>query len=196
MTLTKYTINYTIRGEIMADQVPETTELVTEEDSHDGYLLSGLPSEALAELTPAKTRMILLYITGQYNLTKIAQIIGVTDATIRAWLGQPAVQQVMQELQKREWQMIDAALKSLRFRAVDTMDRLMDSPMDAVRFQASKDILDRTGHKAVNEIKVDKTVTTIEQQLKEIADVVIDESEIIDITDVVEQVKSGYESGK
>jgi hypothetical protein len=180
----------------MADQVPETTELVTEEDSHDGYLLSGLPSEALAELTPAKTRMILLYITGQYNLTKIAQIIGVTDATIRAWLGQPAVQQVIQELQKREWQMIDAALKSLRFRAVDTMDRLMDSPMDAVRFQASKDILDRTGHKAVNEIKVDKTVTTIEQQLKEIADVVIDESEIIDITDVVEQVKSGYESGK
>lgn len=73
------------------------------------------------------------------------------------------------------------------------MEDLMQSPMDAVRFQASKDILDRTGHKAINEIKVDKTVTTIEQQLKAIADVTIEDSEVIDISDAIELVKGTYE---
>ena len=50
----------------------------------------------------------------------------------------------------------------------------MDSPIDAMGCEACKDILDRTGHKAKNEIKVDKTVKTIEMQLKDLADDIID----------------------
>lgn len=165
--------------------------LAEEHNEDDGNLFSGLPSETLVELSPAKNRMILLYITGQYTIPKIAQIIGVSVNTIRAWLSQELVQTVIKELQQREFNIIDSSLKALRMKAVNTIDNLMDSPMDAVRFQASKDILDRTGHKPINEMKVNKTVMTIERQLSELADVTIDEAEIIDITDIVEQVKHG-----
>ena len=55
------------------------------------------------------------------------------------------------------------------------MNDLMDSPIDGIAFQACKDILDRTGHKAKNEIKIDKTVKTIEMQLSELAEDVLDD---------------------
>lgn len=169
----------------------EVITLAEDSNGEDGNLFSGLPSETLVELSPAKSRMILLYITGQYNLPKIAQIVGVSVHTVRAWLMQESVQTVVKELQHREFQIIDSSLKALRMKALNTIDNLMDSPMDAVRFQASKDILDRTGHKPINEMKVNKTVMTIERQLSELADVAIDDAEIIDITDIIEQVKHG-----
>ena len=175
----------------MADVMPDKTDLQLNNEPDN--IFSGLPSEALAKLTPAKNRMILLYLTGQYRTKTLASVVGVSENTIRSWLLQPEIQMVIQELQKREFAIIDSSLKALRNKAVNTMEDLMQSPMDAVRFQASKDILDRTGHKAINEIKVDKTVTTIEQQLREIADVTIDESEVIDITDAIELVKGTYE---
>lgn len=177
----------------MADETKALAEIpkaLTEKDMEDGNLFSGLPSEILSELSPMKNRMILLYITGQYKIKNIASIVGVGENTIRAWLGQEAVQEVITELQSREYNIIDSSLKTLRMKAIHTMNDLMDSPMDNVRFSASKDILDRTGHKPVNEIKVDKTVTTFEQQLKNLADVTIDEVDVIDITDVIEQVKA------
>lgn len=170
----------------MADETGLTTEY------EDGNIFSGLPSEALAKLTPAKNRLILLYITGQYKIPRLAEIVGISENTARAWLLQPEVQMVIKELQTREFEIIDSSLKALRMKAIETMKALTDSPMDAVRFQASKDILDRTGHKAVTEMKIDKTVRNIEQQLKDIADLTIDESEVIDITDVVEQVRNSY----
>lgn len=163
----------------------ETTELT----SADENLFSGLPEESLRNLPPPKTRMILLYITGQYSIKQIAKVIGVSDNTIRAWLRQDDVQNIIKELQIREYEIIDSSLKSLRMQAIETMRSLLDSPIDQVRFSSSKDILDRTGHKAITEMKVDKTVTTIEKQLAELANVTINESEVIDITDVIEQVK-------
>ena len=177
----------------------DTSLKVMTDESHEEMtdnIFSGLPSEALAKLSPAKNRTIMLYITGMYRVKDLARVIGVSETTIRNWLPQPEVQMVIQSYQEREHQLIDASLKALRYRAVDTMNNLMDSPMDAVRFQASKDILDRTGHKPVTEMKIDKTVRTIEEQLKELADVVIDDAEIIDISDVVEQVKQSYDGNK
>ena len=70
------------------------------------------------------------------------------------------------------------------------MDELLESDMDNVRFQAAKDLLDRGGHKPQQSIKVDKTVTTVEQQLKDLADFTIDDTEIIDISDYVEEIKN------
>lgn len=169
----------------MSKKEKETTELT----SADENLFSGLPEESLRNLPPPKTRMILLYITGQYSIKQIAKVIGVSDNTIRAWLRQDDVQNIIKELQIREYEIIDSSLKSLRMQAIETMRSLLDSPIDQVRFSSSKDILDRTGHKAITEMKVDKTVTTIEKQLAELANVTINESEVIDITDVIEQVK-------
>lgn len=152
-----------------------------------------LPKEMLETLTPGKIRMILLYLTGHYTQTKIAKIIGVNDSTIRAWLIDEKVQAVMKELQAREFAIVEASLKAMRYKALNTMDELMDSNMDNVRFQAAKDVLDRGGHKPQNSIKVEKTVVNLEQQLANLADFTISEDEIIDIDidDLVEEVKNG-----
>lgn len=72
------------------------------------------------------------------------------------------------------------------------MEDLLDSNMDNVRFQAAKDILDRGGLKAQQSIKVDKTVTNLEQQLADLAEYTISEEDVIDIdvSDLVEEVNS------
>lgn len=167
----------------------EKNELAVQDDS----LFSGLNPELVDNLTPAKTRMILMYLTGQYSQKKLGQIIGVSENTIRAWLLDPTVQIVIKELQQREFAVVDSKLKALRHKAIDTMNELLESDMDNVRFQAAKDILDRGGHRPQQTIKVDKTVTTLEQQLKDLADFTIDDADVIDISDIVEEVKNGGE---
>ena len=51
----------------MAEKQFALAEKHNNEDA-DVNVLSVLPSEALAELTPAKRRMIFLYLTGQYTM--------------------------------------------------------------------------------------------------------------------------------
>lgn len=150
-------------------------------NTNSDSLFAGLPQELMESITPAKTRMILLYLTGQYSQKKIATIIGVSEVTIRTWLIDPAVQAVIKEVQAREFAVIEGNLKALKFKAIDTMNQLLDSTMDNVRFQAAKDILDRGGHKAQQSIKVDKTVTTREEALASLAEFTIDDAEVIDI---------------
>lgn len=167
----------------MSDNI--ITNVANEEES----IANILPNELVEALTPAKFRCITLYLSGMYTNKKIAQIIGVSENTIRAWLMQDTVQQVIKIFQQREFDMIDSKLKSMRNKALDTMSDLMDSVKDEVRLGASKDILDRTGHKAMQQIKVDKTVTTIEQQLKNLSNFNIDESNIIDVDEFLEELK-------
>lgn len=174
-----------------------TTELITPEEvlrqreleeNEPTNLFAGLPV-----LTPAKNRMILLYLSGSMTKKKIAETIGVHENTVSSWLMDEEVQDVIQELQKREFAYIDSQLKTLRHKAASTMNDLMDSPMDNVRFQAAKDVLDRAGHKAIQQIKVDKKVTTIEEQLKSVQNFRFEEGEIVDVSDVVSIIKGEYE---
>ena len=69
----------------------------------------------------------------------------------------------------------------MKNKAVSTLYELLDSTMDTVRYQAAKDILDRGGHKAQQSIKVDKTVTTREEQLKSLIDMTISDDDVIDV---------------
>ena len=167
--------------------------LNTEETPEQESLFSGLPQEVVDKLTPAKMRMISMYLTGMYSQCHIAKVIGVSDNTIRAWLMSDEVQTLISIMQEKEFNLIESRLKSMRYKALDTMDDLLDSPIDQVRYNASKDILDRTGHKPQQTIKVDKTVTNIEQQLKQLADFNIDEDNIVDVDvdDIVELIKNG-----
>lgn len=158
--------------------------MTEEQDS----LFSGLPSEVMEKLTPAKLRMIMLYLTGQYSQTKIGQIVGVTSNTIHSWLLDENIQHVIQTIQQREFVKVNSDLGALKHKAVSTLYELLDSDMDTVRYQAAKDILDRGGHKAQSTIKVDKTVTTREEQLKSIieatmADTVVDVAEYSEVED-------------
>lgn len=125
-------------------------------------------------LEPKLQRFVHLYLTGQYNQTQLAQLLEVHKNTINGWLKREDVNMAIKEYQAMEHEMIDVQIKAMRMKAIQKMNDLMDSPIDGIAFQACKDILDRTGHKAKNEIKVDKTVKTIEMQLKDLADDIID----------------------
>src|SRR5699024_4515842 len=119
---------------------------------------------------PKLQRFVHLYLTGQYNQTQLAQLLEVHKNTINSWLKREDVNIAIKEYQAMEHEMIDVQIKAMRMKAIEKMNELMDSPIDGIAFQACKDILDRTGHKAKNEIKVDKTVKTIEMQLNDLAE--------------------------
>ena len=140
-------------------------------------------SNDLQLLEPKLQRFVHLYLTGQYNQTQIAQILEVHKNTINQWLKREDVGLAIKEYQQLEHEMYDVQIKAMRMKAIQKMNDLMDSPIDGIAFQACKDILDRTGHKAKNEIKVDKTVKTIEVQLNELADSLINdvEFEVLDV---------------
>ena len=121
-------------------------------------------------LEPKLQRFVHLYLTGQYNQTQLARLLEVHKNTINSWLKREDVNIAIKEYQAMEHEMIDVQIKAMRMKAIEKMNELMDSPIDGIAFQACKDILDRTGHKAKNEIKVDKTVKTIEMQLNDLAE--------------------------
>lgn len=125
-------------------------------------------------LEPKLQRFVHLYLTGQYTNRQLAQLLEVHENTISGWLKRDDVDVAIKEYQAMEHEMIDVQIKAMRMKAIQKMNDLMDSPIDGIAFQACKDILDRTGHKAKNEIKVDKTVKTIEVQLQELAKDIID----------------------
>ncbi len=132
-------------------------------------------------LEPKLQRFVHLYLTGQYNQTQLAQLLEVHKNTINSWLKREDVNIAIKEYQAMEHEMIDVQIKAMRMKAIEKMNDLMDSPIDGIAFQACKDILDRTGHKAKNEIKIDKTVKTIEMQLNDLAENLITD---VDFTEV------------
>lgn len=166
----------------------ETDYAVADQES----LFSGLPEETMLKMTPAKMQLVSYYLTGNYTQTKLATILGINPQTVRTWLLDENVQYVIKELQTRELSLVQANLNRLRDKAINTMEDLLNSNMDNVRFQAAKDILDRGGLKAQQSIKVDKTVTNLEQQLADLADYTISDADVIDIdlSDLVDEVKS------
>lgn len=138
----------------------------------------------ISELPPKMQRFIHLYMTGQYSLNKLAQLLEVHPNTLGNWLKRKDVRVVITEMQETTHDVVGIQLKALTMKAVNKLGSLTDSPIDGVALQAVKDILDRAGHKPKNEIKVDKTITTIEQKFKELVDATIDvDYEVMDSDD-------------
>ena len=121
-------------------------------------------------MPPKMQRFVHLYMTGQYTLNKLAQLLELHPNTITAWMKRKDVKDAIAELQDTTHQIVSTQLKTLTNKAVTRLTELMDSPIDAVALQAVKDVLDRSGHKQKQEIKIDKTVTTVEQKMKELID--------------------------
>jgi hypothetical protein len=71
------------------------------------------------------------------------------------------------DYQSEEDRVINASLKALRFKADEKQAELLDSQNDMVASQVAKDILDRTGHKAVEKKEVSHHFT-FEQKLQQI----------------------------
>lgn len=128
-------------------------------------------------LNPKQQRFVHMYLSGQYNIPQIAQLMKVSVGGIRKWLNTPHIKQIINEFQDEEDEIVRQSLKALRLKAMYKMSDLMESKIDGIAYQAARDVLDRTGHKAPtkNETKVE--IFTYEQQLKEVMKDVIDVNE-------------------
>lgn len=124
----------------------------------------------ITSLTQVQQRFIHLYLTGQYKNNQLAQLLDIHENTVYSWLKRDDIRSIIEEFQKAEHEQVENNLKSMRMKAMARMNDLMDSPIDGVALQACKDVLDRTGHKAKQEVKVEKTVKTFEMQINDLAD--------------------------
>ena len=133
---------------------------------------SGVPP--ITALPPKMQRFVQLWMTGQYTNAKLAQLLEVHPNTITSWMKRKDVQAIITDMQETTHMMVGAQLRSLSQKAANKLESLIDSPIDGVSLNAVKDILDRTGHKPKQEIKVDKTVRTFEERLTDLIDRTID----------------------
>jgi len=129
-------------------------------------------------LQPKQQRFIQLYMTGQYSVAKLADLLELHPNTLWTWLRREDVKTIISDMQTDTHEMVANQMKALTLKAANRMSSLMDSPIDGVALAACKDVLDRSGHKPKQEIKVDKTITTVEERLKEIIDLTLDDYEI------------------
>lgn len=128
----------------------------------------------LAEMPPKMQRFIHLYMTGQYSLNKLAQLLELHPNTLQNWMRRIDVKTAIAEMQTTTHEVVSNQMKAMTLKAMERMRELMDSPIDGVALQAVKDVLDRSGHKAKQEIKIDKTVRTFEEKLNDLIENVID----------------------
>lgn len=128
----------------------------------------------LFALDPKQQRFIQLYLTGNFTLAQIAKLLEIHPNTAGKWMKRQDIKNALEEAQQEIHEQVTVQLKSMTLKATQKLNNLIDSPQDAIALQAVKDVLDRGGHKPKNEIKVDKTVTTVEQQLKQLVDTTID----------------------
>lgn len=134
------------------------------------------PDAEFLALPPKVQRFIHLHITGQYTVQKLATLLEVHPNTCFNWLKQPSVKKFITEMQTANTEMVASHLKAMTMKAVGKLSELIDSPIDGVALQAVKDILDRAGHKAKQEIKVEKTIT-YEEKMRELVDQTIIEGQ-------------------
>lgn len=164
----------TKKVKVTSPMVLEQSENNNVEEEKDTSLIATLPN-------PKMQRYIHLYMTGQYSSNKIAQLLELHPNTLLKWSKRKDVQACLVEMQEATHSMVSTQLKSLTIQATDKLRELMNSPIDGVALQAVKDVLDRAGHKQKTEIKIDKTVTTIEQKMKELIDSTIIEGEFEEV---------------
>jgi transposase-like protein len=152
---------------------PSTTSNGTSDNGVPNSSTTNSQELALFQLDPQKQRFIQLYMTGNFTIAKIAQLMEIHPNTASNWLKREDVKNAIVEAQGEIHQQVQMQITANTMKAVQRLNDLMDSSIDAVSLQAVKDVLDRGGHKPKNEIKVDKTVTTIEQKFREIIDMAI-----------------------
>lgn len=136
---------------------------------------------SITVLPPKMQRFVQLYMTGQYTNAKLAQLLEVDPHTISNWMKRKDVQAIINDMAETTHMMVTTQLRALSQKAANKLDSLIDSPIDGVALNAVKDVLDRTGHKPKQEIKVDKTVRTFEERLTDLIDKTIDAEYTVEI---------------
>lgn len=127
-------------------------------------------SEKSIKLPPKINRFIQIYLTGIHSTPEIARMLGVHPNSIRYWMKNPKVREIIDDTQRYNHEAVSNQVKNLTLKAVRKLDDLIDSPIDGVALQAVNTVLDRGGHKVKNEININKTITTIEEKFKSLID--------------------------
>ena len=117
---------------------------------------------------PLAQKIMQLWCSGIYTKKEIATILNTTTTTVNKYLRDERVLEAIENYQRVETKLVDQNIKAMREKALKTINELMDSDDDKVRYQASKDVLDRTGHLATMKKEVTITHKSFEEQLNEI----------------------------
>ena len=86
--------------------------------------------------------------------------------------------------QEEEHKETRVKLNAMTKQAVETMYDLLDSPIDGIRYQASRDILDRAGHKSSQKMEIKKEVFNYEQRISQLIENTITEEDVIELAEV------------
>lgn len=117
---------------------------------------------------PLAQKIMQLWCSGIYTKKEIAAILNTTTTTVNKYLRDERVLEAIENYQRVETKLVDQNIKAMREKALQTINELMDSDDDKVRYQASKDVLDRTGHIATMKKEVTIQHKSFEEQLNEI----------------------------
>jgi transposase-like protein len=134
-------------------------------------------------LSPRLQRFVHLYLTGLYSTSKLAELFDVHPNSILNWLNRADVKTAILDVQKITHETITNKIASLSVKAINRVGDLMSSPIDQVALSASKDILDRAGHKPQQNIKIDKTVRTFEEKVSSLIDETITDVDFEEVDD-------------
>ena len=100
---------------------------------------------------------------GKLQQKEIAKEIGVSEQTIINWKKDERFKELKFKMERE-------SIQGLVVDAINTLHELLSSESDTVRFYASRDILDRAGHKQRDEHKIEvdskQEVTITENPLK------------------------------
>lgn len=132
-------------------------------------------------LNPKQQRFVHMYLSGQYTIHQIADLLNMSHYTLRNWLRKPDMRKAIDEYQTDEDQIVKQMLKATRLKALGKMSELIDCKIEGIAYQAARDVLDRTGHKAVDKKEVNVEIYTFEQQMKEVIKQSNAEKEFIDV---------------
>jgi transposase-like protein len=104
-------------------------------------------------------RLIHLSLSGNYTQRQIAHMLGIAESTVWKWLREPQVREAIDKYQHEEDMIVNSALKALRMKAIQKASELMDADNEMVQSIMVRDVLDRTGHKAVEKKEVTHNIT-------------------------------------
>ena len=109
-------------------------------------------------------KCIELMLKGDMNQKQIAKELKVTEQTIINWKKDERFQELKFKMERE-------VLKNMTSKAFRTLNELLDSESDTVRFYAVRDILDRSGHKAVDisEVTSKSEVNVVNNPLTELS---------------------------
>lgn len=96
----------------------------------------------------------ILIVTTELTQREISEKLGINECTLSRWKNSEEFKTMKAELQKEY-------LNDLTAPAMRTMKKLLNAKSELVRYNAAKDILDRTGYKPTDKVDANINLPTI-----------------------------------